>query len=151
MKKKISLPIAVTVALVAAAIAFSLAYIIATNSMNKKLTDLNEKQSMFSTLSEADSFSREKSFFEVDEEILTEELCRAYAKAYEGRILYLTALEFEGSIYQTDSNFTVLKLADGNVFVVLTQDQFTTSPQVADGPESDFPSEVEIETEASAE
>ena len=83
MKQKVSLPIAVAIALIAAALAFSLAYIIATNSMNKKLTDLGEKQSMFSTLSEADRFCREKSFFDVDEEILTTELCRAYAKAYE--------------------------------------------------------------------
>lgn len=147
MKKKVSLPIAVAVALIAAAIAFSLAYIIATNSMNKKLTDLGEKQSMFSTLSEADRFCREKSFFDVDEEILTTELCRAYAKAYEGRILYLSPLEFEGSIYQTDSQYTVLKLADGNVIVVLTEDQFTTSPQVADGPESDFGTEPEVDSE----
>ena len=134
MKKKISLPIVITIALIVAAITFSLGFIIARNSINSKLTDLAEKQAMFSTLSEVDNFAREKSFFDTDEEILTESLCRAYAEAYEGRVLYLTAQEFEGSVYETSTDYTVLKIADGNVIVVLTQAQFEAAAVTPDKP-----------------
>lgn len=137
MKKKISLPITITISLICAAIAFSLAYIIATKSMNAKLTDLGEKQALFSTLSEVDNFAREKSFYDVDEEILTEELCLAYAEAYEGRVLFLTADEYEGSVYEESTDYTILKLADGNVFVVLTEEQFAKTPEATQGPASD--------------
>lgn len=129
MKKKISLPIVITIALIVAAIAFSLAYIIATNSMNAKLTDLGEKQALFSTLSEVDNFAREKSFYEVDEEILTEELCRAYAKAYDGRAIFLTPNEVEDSPYTVNTEYTVLKLADGSAIVILTEEQYNAGAQ----------------------
>lgn len=138
MKKKISLPITITIALICAAVAFSLAYIISTKTMNSKLTDLGEKQALFSTLAEADSFVREKSYYDVDEEILTEELCRAYAKAYDGRVIYLTANEYKDSPYTVDTEYTVLKLADGNVLVILTQEQYNA---VAEGPGADFAKE----------
>ena len=123
-----------TIALLCAAIAFSLAYIIATNSMNKKLTDLGEKQALFTTLSEVDSFAREKSFYDVDEEILTIELCSAYARAYDGRAIFLTPDEFEGSVYETDTSYTVLKLADGSALVILTQEQYEAVAVTPDSP-----------------
>ena len=47
MKKKISLPIVITVALLAAAIAFSAAFIIARASFNSELHQLSEKQALF--------------------------------------------------------------------------------------------------------
>ena len=117
--------------MICAAVAFSAAYIIATKSMNAKLTDLGEKQALFSTLSEVDNFAREKSYYDVDEEILTEELCRAYAKAYDGRAVFLTPDEYKDSPYTVDTEYTVLKLADGSVIVILTEEQYNA---VAEGP-----------------
>lgn len=124
MKKKISLPIVIAIALVCATIAFSLAYIISTSAMNARLTDLSKKQALFSTMADVDSFVRDKSYYEIDKEILTEELCRGYAKAYEGRVLYLTAEEYSDSEYTTESGYTVLTLADKSVLVVLTEEQY---------------------------
>lgn len=145
MKKKISLPVVITIALVCATIAFSLAYIIATKSMNAKLTDLSEKQALFSTLSEVDNFVREKSYYDVDEEILTEELCRAYAKAYDGRVIYLTAEEYSQQSDTFGTEYTVLTLADGSVLVVLTEEQYSA---VAEGPGAEVATE---DTASSAE
>ncbi|MBQ2944540.1 MAG: hypothetical protein IJD93_07630 [Ruminococcus sp.] len=124
MKKKFSLPIVIAIALVSAAIAFSLAYIISTSAMNSRLTDLSKKQALFSTMADVDSFVRDKSYYEIDKEILTEELCRGYAAAYSGRVLYLTAEEYAESEYTADAGYTVLTLADKSALVVLTEEQY---------------------------
>lgn len=124
MKKKLSLPIVIAIALVSAAVAFSLAYIISTSAMNSKLTDLGKKQALFSTMADVDSFVRDKSYYEIDKEILTEELCRGYAAAYSGRVLYLTEEEYAQSEYTSDAGYTVLVLADKSALVVLTQQQY---------------------------
>lgn len=136
MKKKISLPMVITIALIAAAIAFSLAYIIATGTMNARLTDLSEKQALFSTMADVDNYVREKSRYQADEEKLTEELCRGYAAAYEGRVLYLTAEEYKDSVYSTESGYTVLMLADGSAMVVLTEEQYTDTAQTVTSSEA---------------
>ena len=124
MKKKISLPIVITIALISAALSFSLAYIISTSAMNAKLTDLSKKQALFSTMADVDSFVREKSYFEIEKEKLTEELCRGYARAYEGRVLYFTAEEYENCEYTSEAGYTVLVLADSSALVILTQEQY---------------------------
>ena len=124
MKKKISLPIAVAIALLTAAVAFSVAYISATKSMNKKLTDLGEKQAMFSTLTDVDSYVREKSYFDADEDTLTQSLVEGYVNGYEGRVLLLTAEQYKGSEYEK-SEYTKMNVADGCVVVILNEEQYT--------------------------
>ncbi len=124
MKKKFSLPIVITIALVTAAVAFSLAYIISTSAMNAKLTDLSKKQALFSTMADVDSFVRDKSYYEINKEKLTEELCRGYAEAYDGRVIYLTAEEYKDSGYTSEDGYTVLVLADSSALVVLTEEQY---------------------------
>lgn len=123
MKKQIKLPLVIAIAFIVAAVAFSAAYMIATGVMNTKLTDLGEKQSLFSTLSDVDSYVREKYQGEIDEEKLTEELCRGYAKAFGGDVLYLTSDEYKDSGYTAEEGYTVLELADGSAIVVLSDGQ----------------------------
>ncbi len=134
MKKKISLSLTIAIALLSAAIAFSLAYVVATAAMNAKLTDLGQKQALFSTLSDVDSYVREKSYYNIDREKLVGELCEGYADASEGRLIYLTAEEYKDSEYTAEAGYTVLVLADSSALVVLTQEQFeealdTSQPQ----------------------
>ena len=136
VKKKIPLSIAITIAFVAAAIAFSLAYVIATASMNSKLTDLGQKQALFTTLSDVDGYVREKSYHNIDKEKLSQELCKGYAEASDGRVIYLTAEEYKDSEYTAENGFTVLVLADSSAMVVLTQEQYeatNTSQPVTEG------------------
>ncbi len=131
-KKKIPLPIVITAILLSAAIAFSAAYIIATISINAKLRDTAEKQALFTTLSKVDEYVREKHKGEIDEEKLSEELCRTYAEVFDGKVLYLTAQEYKDSVYTSVSDYMVLVLADGSAVVVLdeavSEDVTDTSP-----------------------
>ncbi len=143
MRKKISLPIVITIAFIAAAIAFSLAYVIATASMNAKLTDLGQKQALFSTLSDVDSYVREKSYHNIDREKLSRELCRGYAQASEGRVLYLTAEEYKESGYTAEDGYTVLILADSSAMVVLTEEQYEAISASQPQRESVAPSQAE--------
>lgn len=125
MKKKISLPIVIAIALVVAAIAFSVAYMISTSTMNAKLTDLSQKQALFSTLSDVDSYVREKYTGEIDEQKLTHELCEAYANSIGGSVIYVDSEDAEESEYTAENGYTVMKLSDGSLIVVLSNEQST--------------------------
>lgn len=143
MKKKISLPIVISVVLIVAAVAFSAAYMIATAAINAKLTDLGEKQAMFSTLSDVDSYVREKSYYDANEEYLASKLCEGYAEGYEGRVLYLTAEEYENSDLTPENGYTVLVLADRSAMVVLTQEQYELLYTAEPAPETQSDAETE--------
>ena len=123
MKKKISLPLVIAIALLAAAIAFSFAYITATKTMNRKLKDLGEKQSLFSTLADVDSYVREKSYYDADQQLIEHESCKGYVEGYEGRVLWFSAEDFKCSKYE-NAEYTKMNVADGCVIVILTQEQY---------------------------
>ena len=145
MKKKISLPIVIAIVLIVSALVFSLAYMMATKAMNKKLKDLGEKQSMFSTLADVDRFVRENSDYPIDEENLRECYIHGYADAFDGRVLHLSAEEYKDSTY-AQAGYKVMTIADGCVIVVLTEDQYLElNPEVTE------PVTAEPSEEASAE
>ncbi|MGN0452650.1 MAG: hypothetical protein ACI4GZ_02490 [Ruminococcus sp.] len=124
MSKKVSLPLVIAISLVAAAIAFSLGYVVATSSANKKLTDLSEKQALFTTLADVDSYVREKYEGKIDKKELSDKLLEAYAEAFGGQVIYLSAEEYRGSEYTAQNGYTVLPLADGSAVVVLNSAQY---------------------------
>ncbi len=119
MSKKISLPVVITAVLIAAAIAFSAAYIFAYFSFNKDLTELAEKQAVFSSLSEVDGFVREKYQGDKDEEAIQRAVCKAYCEAYGGKVLYLTAEEYKDSEYRAKDGYVVDVLSNGDAVVIL--------------------------------
>lgn len=123
MKKKISLPIVIAIALLVAAITFTIAYVSATKAINKKLTDLGQKQAMFSTLADIDNNMREKSSFDIDEDYLTQKLVEGYVNGYNGRALLLTAQEYKGSEYEK-AEYEKMTIADGCVIVIFTEEQY---------------------------
>ena len=123
MKKKISLPIVITIVLLVAAIVFSAAYMIATNSMNRKLKDLGEKQSMFSILADVDSFVREKSYYKPEQTDVEQQAVKGYIEGYDGRVLWLSSEEYENSKYES-AEYMAKGFADGSVVVVLTEEQY---------------------------
>lgn len=131
IKKKVSLPIVITALLLSAAIAFSVAYVIATSSMNAKLRDTAQKQALFTTLSKVDEYVREKYQGEIDEEKLSKELCRAYAEVFDGKVLYLTSEEYKESVYFSVPDYTVLVLADGSAVVVLNDSVYEDATDVS--------------------
>ena len=119
MSKKISLPVVITAVLITAAIAFSAAYIVSYFTFNKDLTELAEKQAMFSSLSEVDGFVREKYQGDKDEEAIQRAVCKAYCDALGKDVLYLTAEEYKESDYKPSNGYVVDVLSNGDAVVIL--------------------------------
>ena len=81
VKKGVPVGLTVTIAAICSAIAFSGAYVYAMHTFNSKVTDLNEKQRMFTKLYEVDSAVRENYKGSIDEETLRESLSSTYVKS----------------------------------------------------------------------
>ena len=123
MKKKISLPVVIAIVLVVSALVFTLAYMIATNNMNKKLSGLAEKQALFGALADVDSFVRENCEYDVDEDDRQENTVDGLIASYNGRVVRLTSEEYKGSKYES-MNCKTMTVSDGCVIVVLTEAQY---------------------------
>ena len=78
MGKKISLGAAVAVAGITAAVTVSLTYVYAMNSFNDKVADVNERQAMYTKLSEIDQKARQDYIGQIDETKLTDGICAGY-------------------------------------------------------------------------
>lgn len=119
MNKKISIPVAVTIAAVFGAICFSVAYLIATNTISNTVTDLNQRKAMFTKLSEVDLAVRQNYTGTIDEAKLTEALCNGYVSGVNGdEIFYLSAEDFAKSSYSKDTSVKIIKLSDGSAVII---------------------------------
>ena len=119
MKKRISLPIAIAAVLLAAAIAFTAAFLIARASFNSGLQQLSEKQALFGNLADIDRWVRENYEGDIDGEALSRELCKAYADAIGGDVLYVKAEDFDEAKYQKGENCVTYPLPNGGIVVIL--------------------------------
>lgn len=129
MNRKISLGITIAACLVAAAIAFSAAFMISRSIFNSKLKDLSQKQDMFSRLSDIDGFVREHYKGDIDEEKLHIAMKKAYSEALDGGVVFMSAEEYKGSVYE-QSGANVMVLSDGSYMVIINED-FTSATEVA--------------------
>lgn len=117
MNRKVSLGITVAVCFIAAAIAFSAAFMISRSIFNSKLKDLSKKQDMFARLSDIDSFVRQHYKGDIDEERLHAAMCQAYSEALDGGVLFMSAEEYKGSIYEQEGCSTFI-MSDGSYMVI---------------------------------
>lgn len=117
MNKKVSLGIAIAACLVAAAMAFSAAFMISRSIFNSKLKDLSQKQDMFTKLSDIDSFVRQHYNGKIDEDKLHEAMKQAYSEALDYGVIFMTADEYKGSIYEEEGCSFQL-LSDGTYMVI---------------------------------
>ncbi|MDO4419558.1 MAG: hypothetical protein Q4B92_04255 [Ruminococcus sp.] len=117
MNRKVSLGITIAACLVAAAIAFSAAFMISRSIFNSKLKDLSQKQDMFSKLSDIDSFVRQHYKGNIDEEKLHQAMKDAYSEALDREVIFITASEYKGSIYE-ESGCSFQLLSDGTYMVI---------------------------------
>lgn len=146
MKKKISLPIVIAIVFLVAALVFTLAYTIAIKSMNKKLTDLNEKQQMFSNYAAVDDFLRENCSLKSDSEQKEMKTIEALVDSYQGAYLF-TAEEYNESDF-SNPEYATFALANGSRIVVLTEEQykeFTASENTTDSSAASTPVVTEEE------
>lgn len=117
MNKKVSLGVAIAACLVAAAIAFSAAFMISRSIFNSKLKDLSQKQDMFSQLSDIDSFVRQHYKGDIDEAKLHQAMKDAYAQALDYGVIFMTSEEYKGSVYEQEG-CSVQLLSDGTYMVI---------------------------------
>lgn len=78
MSKKISLGAGLALAAISAAVTMSITYVYAMNSFNEKVADVNERQAMYTKLSEIDQKVRQDYVGEIDEELLSDSICAGY-------------------------------------------------------------------------
>ena len=117
VKKGVPVGLAVTIAAICSAIAFSGAYIYAMHTFNSKVTDLNEKQRMFTKLYEVDSAVRENYKGSIDEETLRESLSSTYVKSVDNdNILYVPESDYNEGKYSKD--YKSFKISDGSYVLI---------------------------------
>lgn len=78
MSKKVSLGAAVAIAGVTAAVTVSLTYVYAMGSFNAKVADVNQRQAMYSKLSEIDQKARQDYIGKIDETKLSDGIAAGY-------------------------------------------------------------------------
>lgn len=117
VKKCVPLGVTVTIAAICSAIAFSGAYVYAMHTFNSKVTDLNEKQRMFTKLYEVDSAVRENYKGSIDEETLRESLSSTYVKSVDNdNILYVPESDYNEGKYSKD--YKSFKISDGSYVLI---------------------------------
>ena len=117
VKKVVPVGLTVTIAAICSAIAFSGAYVYAMHTFNSKVTDLNEKQRMFTKLYEVDSAVRENYKGSIDEETLRESLSSTYVKSVDNdNILYVPESDYNEGKYSKD--YKSFKISDGSYVLI---------------------------------
>lgn len=131
MNKKVSLGITVAACFVAAAIAFSAAFIISRSIFNSKLKDLSQKQSMFTQISDIDSFVRQHYSGKIDEKKLIEAMKEAYSETLDGEVVFMSAEDFKGSAYESEGcSYQIL--SDGS-YMVMTENVMVSATAPSTG------------------
>ena len=124
MSKKISLGAGIALAAVASAITVSLTYVYAMNHFNEKMADVNERQAMYTKLSEIDQTVRQDYVGTIDEETLTDAICAGYvaglgdagAKYYSAERYQEYQAGLSGS--EVGVGITTVQDEDGNMEIV---------------------------------
>ena len=124
MSRKVSLGAAISVAAIASAVTVSLTYSYAMNSFNAKVADINERQAMYTKLSEIDQKARQDYVGRIDETSLTDGICAGYlAGLGDSRAQYLSAQKYKAYLGASKSSdtgvgVTTLQDDDGNMEVI---------------------------------
>ncbi|MBQ9673463.1 MAG: hypothetical protein IJV39_02435 [Ruminococcus sp.] len=115
-KKGVSPGVTIAVAALCSAVAFSGAYVYAMHTFNSKVTDLSEKQEMFTKLYEVDAAIRENYAGAIDEETLREALSSTYVKSIDRtNIIYVLQDEYDENKYKDYKGF---KISDGSYVLI---------------------------------
>ena len=124
MSKKISIGAAVSVAAISAAVTVTLTYSFAMASFNAKVADVNERQAMYTKLSEIDRKARQDYVGRINEKSLTDAICAGYLSGLgDSHSQYLSAKKYKEYRSYTDSKNTgvgiqTIRDTDGNMEVV---------------------------------
>lgn len=123
MNKKISLGLALSIALIIAAIAVSATYTFAMNSFNDRMSSVIERQELYDDLSELDAQARLSLLNDIDEQELNDSLMSGYVDGLGDEYAeYLTKEEYSAyasHVAGTDYGIgiDIAQNADGNIIV----------------------------------
>lgn len=123
MGKKIPLGITISIAVVTAAVTVSLTYVYAMDKFNSKVADINERQAMYTKLSEIDQKVRQDYVGAIDEKKLTDGICAGYvAGLCDSQGKYLSAEKYKEYLNAAGSEnigvgIKTVRDADGNMEV----------------------------------
>ena len=128
--KKFSLGACVALCAVTAAVTVSLTYMYAMDTFNQRVADVNQRQAMYTKLSEIDQTIRQNFVGEIDEKALTDGICTGYlAGLGDTDAKYLTAEQYKAyvagnsgsavgvgisTVKDTDGNMEVTEVAPGS-------------------------------------
>ena len=121
--KKFSLGACVVLCAVTAAVTVSLTYMYAMDTFNERVADVNQRQAMYSKLSEIDQTIRQNFVGEIDETALTDGICTGYlAGLGDADAKYLTAEQYKAYVAGTSGSavgtgISTVKDTDGNMEV----------------------------------
>lgn len=124
MSRKLSLGAAIALAAVSAAITVSLTYDYAMKNFNAKMADVNERQAMYTKLSEIDQKARQEYIGKIDETALNDGICAGYlAGLGDAQAKYLSAEKYKAYLTaNSQKNVGVgvktVQDADGNMEVI---------------------------------
>lgn len=124
MSKKLSLGAAVALVAVSAAVTVSLTYTYAMNNFNAKMADVNERQAMYTKLSEIDQKARQEYIGKIDETALNDAISAGYlAGLGDSQAKYMSAEKYKAYLSgNNDKNIGVgiktVQDDDGNMEVI---------------------------------
>ncbi len=124
MSKKLSWGAMIALIAITAAITVSLTYVYAMNSFNSKVADVNERQAMYTKLSEIDQKARQDYIGTINESTLNDGICTGYVAGLgDLQAKYLSAEKYKAYLSgnntkSMDIGIKTVKDNDGNMEVV---------------------------------
>ena len=102
MNKKVSLGVTICLMAIAAAIAFTVTMYFSLNIFNSKISNVNEREALYSKLSEIDTLVRSNGLFEIDEDGLMDSIANGYMTGLDDNYArYMTQEEYRS--YQMEN------------------------------------------------
>ena len=78
MNKKISISLAITIAIIAMTVTFSVTMVLAGQHFNNTVSSVKEKENMYSKLAEIDKYVRDNAYYEINDDTLNDTIASGY-------------------------------------------------------------------------
>ena len=78
MNKKISISLAITIAIIAMTVTFSVTMVLAGQHFNNTVSSVKEKENMYSKLAEIDKYVRDNAYYEINDDTLNDTIAAGY-------------------------------------------------------------------------
>lgn len=78
MNKKISISLAITIAIIAMTVTFSVTMVLAGQRFNNTVSSVKEKENMYSKLAEIDKYVRDNAYYEINDDTLNDTIASGY-------------------------------------------------------------------------